>query len=222
MGEAIRAEVEIFRPDRCRIAGNTNGATVTSVTRGGYPGTEGEVPVEFTVEGADLDPAPFDEVFDFGSRVVYRFTEGTDDPCACHVVERNGSPIRDVKVHDEHVVMSFLVADIDELRTIVTDLKDRGECVTIRRLTRSKPGADTGDLVFVDRSEITDRQRDVLGTAHRMGYFERPRRANAGEVAEALGISTATFTEHLSAAQSKLLEFVLESPDREPPTVSEQ
>jgi predicted DNA binding protein len=56
---------------------------------------------------------------------------------------------------------------------------------------------------------LTDRQREVLRTAHEMGYFEYPRGANAGEVATALDIEPSTFTEHLNAAQSKLLDELL-------------
>jgi len=43
-----------------------------------------------------------------------------------------------------------------------------------------------------------------------MGYFERPKRANATEIAADLGIAQSTFTEHLMAAQRKLLRDVLE------------
>jgi hypothetical protein len=50
----------------------------------------------------------------------------------------------------------------------------------------------------------------VLETAHRLGYFERPKGANAGEVADALDISRSTFTEHLAAAQTKLLDAILD------------
>lgn len=42
-----------------------------------------------------------------------------------------------------------------------------------------------------------------------MGYFERPRRANATEVADVLDINPSTFSEHLAAAESKLIEDVL-------------
>jgi predicted DNA binding protein len=49
----------------------------------------------------------------------------------------------------------------------------------------------------------------VLETAHEMGYFERPRRANGTEVAAALDIDPSTFSEHLAAAQRKLLRDVL-------------
>jgi predicted DNA binding protein len=42
-----------------------------------------------------------------------------------------------------------------------------------------------------------------------MGYFERPRDANASAVADALDISPSTFAEHLATAQRKLLEETL-------------
>ena len=64
--------------------------------------------------------------------------------------------------------------------------------------------------MFVNRGKLTDRQREVLQTAYKMGYFERPKRANATEIAAELDISQSTFTEHLVTAQRKILEDVLE------------
>ena len=42
-----------------------------------------------------------------------------------------------------------------------------------------------------------------------MGYFEYPRESNASEVAAALDIEPSTFTQHLNAAQTKLLDELL-------------
>ncbi|MEF8887534.1 MAG: helix-turn-helix domain-containing protein, partial [Haloarculaceae archaeon] len=56
-----------------------------------------------------------------------------------------------------------------------------------------------------------DRQREVVETAYEMGYFEYPRESNATEVATALDIQPSTFTEHLTAAQGKLLGELVES-----------
>ena len=64
--------------------------------------------------------------------------------------------------------------------------------------------------MIVDRGVLTDRQRDVLGTAYELGYFERPRETNAEAVAAALSIAPSTLAEHLAVAQSKLTEAVLE------------
>jgi predicted DNA binding protein len=98
-----------------------------------------------------------------------------------------------------------------ELQGVITTLRAEFSQVDIRRLLRTRGDQSHHDLVFVDRGRLTERQREVLRTAHEMGYFERPKGANAGEVAAALGISRSTFTEHLSAAQTKLLDAILET-----------
>lgn len=64
-------------------------------------------------------------------------------------------------------------------------------------------------LVEVDVDELTDRQLEVLETAHDLGYYQYPRGANASEVADALDICPSTLAEHLAAAQTKLLADVL-------------
>ncbi|QLH77368.1 helix-turn-helix domain-containing protein [Halosimplex rubrum] len=53
--------------------------------------------------------------------------------------------------------------------------------------------------------ELTDGQLEVLVTAYRTGYFERPRETTGAEVAADLDISPSTFSQHLRAAQRKLL-----------------
>lgn len=53
--------------------------------------------------------------------------------------------------------------------------------------------------------DLTDRQREVLEAAYRAGYFNWPRDSNAEEVAESLGISSATLHSHLRKAEGRLL-----------------
>jgi predicted DNA binding protein len=59
-------------------------------------------------------------------------------------------------------------------------------------------------------STLTDRQFEVLECALEAGYFEWPRDADSETVAGQLGISRATFLEHLRKAQSKLLTEAIE------------
>jgi predicted DNA binding protein len=75
---------------------------------------------------------------------------------------------------------------------------------------QSSSTPEESDLVTVDRSELTERQREVLTTAYEAGYFDHPKGANAGEVAESLGIDRSTFSEHIAAAQRKLLSTLLD------------
>lgn len=59
---------------------------------------------------------------------------------------------------------------------------------------------------------LTDRQQEVLQTAHREGYFELPRRVPGVEIARDIGISSATFSQHLRRAQQKVFDRLF--PDR--------
>lgn len=55
------------------------------------------------------------------------------------------------------------------------------------------------------RTQITDRQWEVLRTAYLNGYFRRPREHTGEEIAEMLDITSATFSQHLRSAQRTLL-----------------
>jgi len=52
---------------------------------------------------------------------------------------------------------------------------------------------------------LTDRQLTALYLAVERGYFERPRRTTQVELAEAMGISAPTYSQHLNGALQKLL-----------------
>ena len=66
--------------------------------------------------------------------------------------------------------------------------------------------------VFRERvmGDLTDKQRETIGVAYAMGYFEQPRRASSVECAEALGISQSTFSQHLHVALRKILSEILD------------
>lgn len=82
---------------------------------------------------------------------------------------------------------------------------------------RERERTSTRGLEFRDKfaDALTDRQREVLETAHLAGYFEWPRGSTAEEIAETIGISPPTFHEHIRRIQQKLLGAFLET---NPPT----
>jgi hypothetical protein len=207
----VHAEMRVTDPAVCRVVDASNSEEVVSVSRATSRVTD-EVTVEFTTESGSV-PVDAEEVFSYDGKAIYRFERpaGTEPACACEVVECRGNPVRHTEVDDGTVVLSFVADDLDELGRIVTELKEQYEDVSLQCLTRSAATDDETDLVFVDRAVLTARQREVLETAHELGYFDHPKGANATEVAAALGINRSTFVEHLSAAQSKLLESILEA-----------
>jgi predicted DNA binding protein len=208
MSRGIRAEVRIERPGDCQVAAVGSAGDVLDVVRS--PTGPDELTVEVTLDtDGDVPDLP-DPVFELDTEAVYRLHRNGEGDCVCQFVERLGSPVRDVAVDDGTVTVCFLVADLDNLQYVIRGLKERFDGVSICRLTRSEPAGDADDLVYVDRSSLTERQHEVLQVAHERGYFEHPRGANACEVADHLGIAPATFGEHLAAAQRKILDAVLD------------
>ncbi|MFC3959277.1 helix-turn-helix domain-containing protein [Halovivax cerinus] len=143
------------------------------------------------------------------SERTYRFERDWSTACVCEVVEHGGNPVSSLRARDGALHVTVNAPDVDDLSETVTSLNAQFGGVRLQELTQSD-GSGGSDPVLVDRARLTRRQRQVVETAHEMGYFDYPKGANAGEVAEALHISGSTFAEHLAAAQSKLLGAILD------------
>jgi len=213
----IRAELCVDADGSCPVASAAADADAStlSVSRSVAPEDDETVTEEFMLDDATAEATDIDDqlspVFSYGSQTVYRFTRSRGSGCPCECVEQFDCPVVDVHTRDGMLYLVFHAADMSELQGVITTLREQYPEVDIRRLLRSEGNPSDHDLVFVDRGRLTERQREVLETAHRMGYFERPKGANAGDVADELDITRSTFTEHLAAAQTKLLDAILDA-----------
>lgn len=70
---------------------------------------------------------------------------------------------------------------------------------------RQTPLFSERDLEYVVDERLTERQREVLQAAYEAGYYERPRRTTGEDLAKDLGISTATFSQHIRVAEKNLV-----------------
>ena len=215
MPDGVRVGLAIHGAAGCPVAALSarRDGPVTDVA---WTRSDGAITEEFrvrdpeAVEGTDLLPEAA-SVVDLGDERVYRYRTGGAEAgnCACAIVESLGVPIADARAEDGALLLTLHLPDLDRLREAVAALDDAADRVAVRYLIEGAVDEPTTDRTVVDRGRLTTRQREVLATAHRMGYFERPRDANASEVAAALDISPSTFAEHLAAAQRKLLEETL-------------
>ncbi|MFB6139809.1 MAG: helix-turn-helix domain-containing protein [Halosimplex sp.] len=212
----IRVRLAVEAAAACPVAASTGGdAVARSATWSAASGEE--VVEEFDLVGEyDESRLPEDGsvVFETDRSDRVRFTRDGSD-CICEAVERLGVPVTDVTASRGTLRLSFHATDVETVRAAVEELDDAYGSVRIDRLARTGDG-EADDLVLVDRGRLTDRQREVLETAMEMGYFRRPRAANATEVAAELDISPSTFAEHLASAQSKVLESLLEGSPESP------
>lgn len=214
MGSGIRAEIRVDADGTCPVveASLDLDSPSYTVARSVTGDSIDRVSEEFLLE-RDGDPdasVELTEVFDYGSKTMYRFTRERGWGCPCETVEAFDCPVVDLHVRNGALHLVFHADDMETLQETILTLQNQYPSVDVNRLLRSEHDAPEDNLVFVDRSRLTERQREVLETAHSMGYFDHPKRANAGDVAEALEITTSTFSEHLSAAQSKLLDAILD------------
>lgn len=214
MSSGIRATVS-FPSSVCPIAEcvQTAGTTVTSVATSVSTGRESSCVTEFTTESElDTDGADIVSVFARGSAHWYRRYHDGEATCPCERLGHFECAVVRYVAREGTLTLAFYAADYDQLQTVVADLRDRFPRLDIKRLVRSPTETGETDSVYVDRGRLTDRQLQTLEAAYEMGYFERPRQANATDVATELGIDQSTFSQHLAAAESKLLEDILERP----------
>ena len=204
----VRAEFVFERPESCPVATASETADGPLREVSWTTQRDGTVTEQFTSSDEPGDDE-FDEVFDYGSQRVYEFDREDDDPCICEFIEGAIGPVAETYATDGNLHVTIHAGDVERLRELLGDLNQRFDGVRIEYLVQGREQAEESELIPVDMRRLTDRQREVLRTAHEMGYFEYPRGANASEVAAALDIEPSTFTEHLNAAQSKLLDDLL-------------
>ncbi|MFB6223079.1 MAG: helix-turn-helix domain-containing protein [Haloarcula sp.] len=217
MSGRMLAEVEVFDPRSCQVQPHADDEwSVSMVSRSATSAGADRVVEEFTLKGGEDPPLALhgdysnvDHVFAYDQRHVFQLSRTAGQGCVCERIEAAGCVVQKFSADTESLVVTFLVEDMPTLRAIVDDLQSEGETVKLRRLLEDTSSETDRPVVF-DRAKLTTRQREVLGRAHEMGYFEHPREATAGDVAESLDISTSTFTEHLAAAQRKLLDDLLD------------
>lgn len=213
MSSGIRATVAFSNPGECPVAATAGAADATvdqvssSVT---LPDSGGGV-TEFLAPTEISEPPGVEPVFSYGERTIYRARHEGEQSCPCECLGQYGCPVHRYTAAGGELTLVFHAPDFETLQTVVGELRDRYPPVDVQRLLQPPLEGQPEDRVFVNRGRLTDRQLEVLETAYEMGYFERPKQANATEIAEHLGIAQSTFTEHLMSAQRKLLDDTLES-----------
>jgi len=211
MPSGIRATVEFATPSICPIVELSEAAetTIDSVSTNVCTSDCTASVTEFSVDSDGDSEVDLTPIFSHGSTDRYRFTHDDGVSCPCECLGQFGCPVARYVARDGTLTLVFHAADYDQLQDVVTELRDQFPEVDIKRLVRSPAGEQSHDSVVVDRSKLTHRQLEILETAYEKGYFDRPRRSNATEIAAELDIHPSTFREHLSAAESKILKDFL-------------
>lgn len=161
-------------------------------------------------EGADM----IDE-----ARLITRGLDGglfefvVSGGCVTTTLADSGAIARSVEAEGGvgHIVAA-VPAHID-VRGVVEQFRDHhpeSALVACRRSDDPVPIQTERGVHATMADHLTDKQREVLRTAYLSGYFSWPRRTTAEECADALGIAQPTFSQHLRAAQEKVIGRLFE------------
>lgn len=193
---ALRATIRVRRrnPSACPLAGRGGTRTVDAHGLSCVDDCEGAYECRATVET------------DRGHRMVGRVV---DEGCVCPVFQEYDCVSSVDAVEHGDIIVSLTIPDREELPAIVESLRDRGATVDLRSIARADEGTDRRQLA-VKADSITEKQREAIRAAFEEGYYETPRRADLGDLAERLGVSRSAVSQRLTGAESTLVEALYE------------
>ena len=179
----------------------------------------------YSIEGADPDRILelADEHEDSEGQFLSRNEDGgllelvVTDTCPALYLAEQGALPRQVDCGDGELRIVAEIPPQYEAPEIIArflDAHDDAELVAQRQQSYYTPLFSHREFEEAIEECLTERQHEVLRAAHEGGYYEWPRDATAEELAEDLGITAATFSQHLRAAEQKLIRIVFESRGR--------
>jgi hypothetical protein len=117
-----------------------------------------------------------------------------------------GGTVRSARFDPDGGRLTVDIAPDVDVRSLLDRLTEAVDDVSLQATrTRERPARTTAAVEEVLEAELTERQRASLKAAYEAGYFASPRHSTAAEIADAMGVTSPTFSYHLRAAQQKLL-----------------
>ncbi|GAA0194160.1 helix-turn-helix domain-containing protein [Halobaculum roseum] len=185
------------------------------------PRSDGRYAEFFNVTGADPDRIEALATEHEGTDVtlVETYRDGglfeflvSDDCPARRLAELGALPRRVRGAGGRGSIVAEIPADADAAAIVETFLAETPEATLASKRTKPSMTPLLSEATLHRRLEarLTDRQREVLQTAFEAGYYDWPRECTGTEVAAELDISSATFSEHIHAAERALIATLFE------------
>lgn len=138
------------------------------------------------------------------------------------ILRGRGIPNR-LELRNGHFNGVVTVEEWEAFRTLADRIQEQFghfELLSVNQVETTGEALGSGQLGRVLRNELSEEQLTALRTAHRMGYFDAPRKVSADDVAIELDIAQSTLSERLRLAQKQLFDLVFSGDDRSPATAN--
>jgi hypothetical protein len=159
-----------------------------------------------------------EQVVDGSTEPTYRLTVVAHEPYPFLlgvVLRENAIPNR-LEFLNGHLRGVVTVTEWESFRTLADRIQEQFgefELLSVNQVETTGEPLGSGQLGRALRNELSPEQLTVLRTAHRMGYFDAPRRVSADEIAAELDIAQSTLSERLRLAEKRLFDLVFSVPD---------
>lgn len=141
------------------------------------------------------------KLIDSGDPASYQVTVEADTPES--QLGSVGALVRSTTVTAGHTTITFELSSREYLQPAIDRLNEQYGPVTVSSVverTRETPDRSAR----IDLDSLTTKQLVALEAAYHQGYFDRPRRQSAVEIANSLDITHTTYLQHLRVAERKL------------------
>ncbi|OPX64806.1 helix-turn-helix domain-containing protein [Methanoregula sp. PtaB.Bin085] len=118
-------------------------------------------------------------------------------------VRTYGSRMEHPIVFENDCLTFSMVGDPDDLNMFVKDAAEKGWGLDVLSVCDYIP------VISGIFDILTPKQREILLESYRQGFFEHPRKINAGELAEKMGMHKTTLLEHIHKAEKRLIGHIL-------------
>jgi hypothetical protein len=130
--------------------------------------------------------------------------KGTFSDDITKFVRTYGSKFEHPIVFENDCLTFNMVGDPEDFNTFVNDAAEKGWGLEILSVCDYNPHVSG---IF---DILTPRQKKILLESFRQGFFDHPRKINAGELAEKMGMHKTTLLEHIHKAEKRLIGHILE------------
>lgn len=133
-----------------------------------------------------------------------QFTSDICTHCPGSVFPEYGCIPRYLRINKGSFVMETYVANTDAVASLVKDIRDRCERVSVRSIM-STDTEEYAEHCTVDLTSLTPKQREAVTVAQKQGYFDPDTRTELGEVANEMELSTSALSQRLQRAEANVM-----------------
>lgn len=183
----VELVVEVANDDNCPLAGTDY--------------TESDGSVQLVGSTCHLTVAAGEEPAATARTVTTPIT----DRCLCTGLCGDGFAPVELNVEGGSLVIGAYASDRKTLSEATDRLESGVEHWRLRQLTTTNNNRADGKGHGHDEVPLTEKQCEAVQTAVEMGYYDRPRNATLGDLAECLGVTRSALSQRLNAVESKLI-----------------